>query len=548
MSTETTPAFDAPGPGLWALDRSHWPGGTTPISEWLMTESMLPAFRRMFAELGVPAEGLDARFVNGFNYSRLRPLIGADKPPKKLPPLIVLKIVTRVHPEFRARAKQAVATQNERPSIDVARRWEAEIRPRVKAANLAFQSVDVTSVGDVELEQHIAELLDHLREHLELHFWLHGHDMGPIARYLHTCTGWGLEPGATIAALGGASPSTGIPIGILTRLRTMIEASGSNPSSLDDVRAISPEARTLLDSYLDEHGNVLATGYDITAFTLNELPGVVLDSIKSATIPAPIDHEAFADALRSDLEPGDRSEFDALLADARAVMDMRDDNGPLVVEWPCGLLRRALLAAGIRLASRGELADPEHALELTPQEARSMFSGGLPSATDISRRADRRSKLALLTPPDTLGDPEPAPPLDVMPKPLADAVAMVQTALKYMGMDGNANVDRLAGAGIGTTSYIGRARTAESADDAIEKLEPGDVLVVRATTPAFNAVLSIAGAVVTTNGGLLSHAAVLARELGIPAVIGVSGALDIADGSMIEVDPVLGVVRVVTPS
>lgn len=545
MAAETTHQFTAPGPGHWALDRSHWPGGTTPISEWLMTESMLPAFRRLFAESGVPAEGLEARFVNGFNYSRLRPLIGADKPPKKLPPLIVLKIATRLHPKFRARTKRAIASQRERTAIDVAHRWENEIRPRVKAANLAFQGVDVTSISDAELGRHIAELLDHLREHLELHFWLHGHDLGPIAQYLHRCIGWGLEPGAAIDALSGASPTTAVPLRILVKLRAIIEASESKPTSLDDVRAISPEAASLLDSYLEEHGNVLATGYDITAFTLNELPGVVLDSIMSATEPATIDHEALAEPLRSRLEPGDRSEFDALLADARAVMDMRDDNGPLVVEWPSGLLRRALLAAGVRLAARGALTEPDHALELTPQEARSMFDGGLPSAGEIGRRAERRLEFALLTPPDTLGEPEPAPPLEVLPKPLADAVATVQTALKYMGMDGDANVDRLTGAGIGSTSYVGRARTAESADDAIEKLEPGDVLVVRATSPAFNAVLSIAGAVVTANGGLLSHAAVLARELGIPAVIGAPGALEIADGSTIEVDPGRGTVRIV---
>jgi pyruvate,water dikinase len=75
-------------------------------------------------------------------------------------------------------------------------------------------------------------------------------------------------------------------------------------------------------------------------------------------------------------------------------------------------------------------------------------------------------------------------------------------------------------------------------------MEPGDVLVVRFTTPAYNTVLSIAGAIVTATGALLSHAAVMARELGIPAVIGASGALDIPDGASVEVDPVSGLVRV----
>ena len=89
-------------------------------------------------------------------------------------------------------------------------------------------------------------------------------------------------------------------------------------------------------------------------------------------------------------------------------------------------------------------------------------------------------------------------------------------------------------------------RIATTPEQAIDTLEPGDVLVVRATSPAFNAVLSIAGAVVTAEGGPLSHAAVLARELGIPAVVGASGVLDLHDGALVEVDPRVGAVRVLT--
>ena len=118
--------------------------------------------------------------------------------------------------------------------------------------------------------------------------------------------------------------------------------------------------------------------------------------------------------------------------------------------------------------------------------------------------------------------------------------------MRHLGMDASAPTDRThRRRGRHRTVYTGRARTAATADEAIEKLEPGDVLVVRATSPAFNVVLSIAGAVVTANGGAMSHAAVLARELGIPAVVGAGAALEIPDGSLVEVDPVAGSVRVV---
>ena len=107
-------ALEAPGPGMWNLDRSHFPGGTTPLSEWLM-EGCPTGMRRAFAEIGMPADTLDVRFVRGFMYTRLRPLIGPDRATTKLPPTIVLKIAVRVHPGMRSRAKQAANAIDSRP-------------------------------------------------------------------------------------------------------------------------------------------------------------------------------------------------------------------------------------------------------------------------------------------------------------------------------------------------------------------------------------------------------------------------------------------------
>ncbi len=531
--------FTAPGPGEWQLDRSHYPGGVTPISQWLMTEGMYNGFRAVFAELGVPAATLEPGFVNGFMYTRLRPLIGADKPPRKPPPTPILWIAARVHPEFRKRTKAAAHTLATSPSNDVVRRWHDEIRPSLRDTNLRFQDTDPSTLDDDELRTHVTALLDVLRDNFELHFWLHGHDLGPIARFLYECREWGLDPAEAIEALAGASPSTVAPRVRLTRLRALIEASPTPVASLADVRAVSDEAATLLDEHVREHGQVLATGYDLTASTLDELPDVLLAAIRTSS-PAPAyGADALAASLRERVPSSGRDDFDRALHDARNVMDMRDDQGPMTIEWPVGLLRRALLEAG------GRLGVGEHVVELTPDEARSLFQAGTPDPDELARRAARRLQLASLHPPPTLGQPEADPPLSALPGPLATTVAMVQVSLEYTGMAGPVGHDPLSGSGIGASSYVGRAVVADSADEAMERLEPGDVLVVRATSPAFNLVLSIAGALVTVDGGAMSHAAVLSRELGLPAVIGASGALSIVDGSQIEVDPPAGTVRVI---
>ena len=73
----------------------------------------------------------------------------------------------------------------------------------------------------------------------------------------------------------------------------------------------------------------------------------------------------------------------------------------------------------------------------------------------------------------------------------------------------------------------------------------GDVLVTESTTEAFNILLPLLGAIVTDTGGLLSHSAIVAREYGIPGVVGTRDATDlIPDGTRVRVDGDAGEVTV----
>jgi pyruvate,water dikinase len=78
------------------------------------------------------------------------------------------------------------------------------------------------------------------------------------------------------------------------------------------------------------------------------------------------------------------------------------------------------------------------------------------------------------------------------------------------------------------------------------RIRPGDVLVAPFTDPGWTPVFPRLAGVVTETGGLLSHAAVIARECGIPAVLAVPNATRaIADGALVEVDGHRGTVHVV---
>ncbi len=524
-----TDTFTAPGPGRWAIDRSHFAGGTTPICEWLMEQSMEPGMRRVFAELGVPADGLRARFVNGFMYTRLRPLVRPDNPPSRPPPDFVLRVASRVHPEFRRRAKTATTVLHDRPWVDVAQRWTSEIKPGLEAVNARFQDVDVAALDDEELGRHVADLLAHCRTNAELHFWLHGHDLGPLARYLYCCQGWGISADDALPALAGASPSTSEPLRQLARLRQMISAGGATPASLDEVRNVSPEAAAALDAYLARRGQVIVTRYDLDGLTLSELPGVVLVSILDASEPVEVDAAPVAAALRERVPAEDRPAFDTALGDARAVMDMRDDNGPLTYEWPAGLLRRALLEVGRRLvapgpgrprraglgADAGRSANGAHGVDARPRRAgapghRARRQGaGDPTGRARARRSRR-------------------PPIDVLPSSLAQMVSMVQVAL---GADGNGRRPPRRPAprrrrGNGVLRRTGAHRVVAGAGDRHD----GTGRRARRAGPRRRRSTPCSPSPAPSSPPRAARCpmpAVLARELGIPAVVGAPGALDL---------------------
>ncbi|WP_328602585.1 PEP-utilizing enzyme [Nocardia terrae] len=94
----------------------------------------------------------------------------------------------------------------------------------------------------------------------------------------------------------------------------------------------------------------------------------------------------------------------------------------------------------------------------------------------------------------------------------------------------------------------GPVRLVRGVDD-FDTVEPGDVIVCRTTDPSWTVLLGLAAAVVTETGGILSHAAIVAREYGIPAVVAVEGAMAaLADHRLVSVDGTGGHIRALARS
>jgi len=152
----------------------------------------------------------------------------------------------------------------------------------------------------------------------------------------------------------------------------------------------------------------------------------------------------------------------------------------------------------------------------------------------VAARTRELEEARAQAPAPWLGDP-----------PAADAAVPPMVA-KFYGVPGSAEWDGhvLQGTPASAGRAVGTARVISGPAD-LGRLEAGDVLVCATTTPAWTPLFASAGALVTDTGGILSHAAIVAREYRLPAVVGCDVATSaIRDGARVEVDGSAGSVRV----
>lgn len=269
----------------------------------------------------------------------------------------------------------------------------------------------------------------------------------------------------------------------------------------------------------------------------NEDHTFVLSVIKTdAAAPAdrdPLKHAREAQRTRDHLEatiarqlsPGARREFLHLAERAQKYARNRERTKACWVR-ALRLSRPVLLEMARRCDDRGLTATPADFWYLTWDEVRAIFAGK-PEAGYLERiaaRKEERKRMEKVAPPEVFE----APP----------TVAELVKA--------EAGVTELSGLGVSAGVATGRARVITSAAAAEETdLEAGEVLVAPFTDAAWTPLFVPAAAVVVETGGTLSHAATVAREYGIPAVVAVRGATSvIRDGQKITVDGAAGLVTI----
>jgi pyruvate,water dikinase len=187
--------------------------------------------------------------------------------------------------------------------------------------------------------------------------------------------------------------------------------------------------------------------------------------------------------------------------------------------------KQALLAEAARLVQAHVLREPEDIFYLTLQELHDAVRAQHVDDQLIRRRKDAFRAYQALTPPRVL---------------TSDGEVV---AGSYRRDDVPAGA--LVGLPVSAGTVEGRARVV--LDMAEADLEPGDILVTGATDPSWTPLFVAIGGLVTEVGGLMTHGAVIAREYGLPAVVGVEHATRlIRDGQRIRVHGTDGYVEILS--
>jgi pyruvate,water dikinase len=562
MTTAST--FTPPAPGAWELEQTHLTRPPSVFTAAVIPEPMMAGFKEGTRFYGMLLDYLEVAVINRFLYLAPR-AVGAPKSAQRPPPRFVFEILRRLHPDVRRRVRRAETVFRDRVWREDVERWDREWRPRLKAQADLLLAEDLSTASDAQLADHVRRAAEFLRDAAFIHHRLNFCGILPVGDFLVHAMEWtGLAAGELLQSMRGLSPASAGAFDELTQLRTalsagpdalaLLDSGGSDAAILAALQARQDPVGAATRAYMDVVGLRILGGYDVADRHAREHPEMILKVIRAAVRGEDTrKREAAAQALvriRERVPEAHREQFDQLLAEAQYVYRVRDERGFYGDLLASGLARRAILAAGERLVARGRAQSAEDLVDASPDEIIALLEGRPgPSATELADRSRWRRDTPMSAAPPNLGfAPSPPPPPEWLPGAAArlqQITALVMSLLFEVHKGSTESSHRapapsapvpLKGFAVSPGSYEGPVRVIRNIEE-LPTVRKGEVLVAPSTGAAFNVVLPLIGALVTERGGVLSHAAIVSREYGLPGIVGcVGAATKLKTGMRVRVD------------
>ena len=453
---------------------------------------------------------------------------------------------------------------------ELGERWETEWLPEIRSHLDFWESYDLEGASPEALAGHLEETRHRTERSWEIHFLLYCPMTLAVSLFEEMYRDLFGESGQSapyslLAGFRNKNIESGRAVWELSRQATTLPGvretlAGNDAADVAGKLGNSAEGREFLrhlDQYLREYGRRSGKS------TLNipfwaENPAPVIRNLQNYLAMPDMDLNArFSEAAETrenhlkDIRKGlqeypepVKAKFETLLRAAQTGHTLREDHDYWIDFQVKYYTRQVFLESGRHLESAGALEKQDDIFYLTWDELDESI-GKLPGVTDLRERVrDRRAAeehFSSALPPPFMGTPPPGPPPD---DPL------MRTFMKIGGEPVTRvsdSPDELGGHAGSPGIVRGTAKVVRSLSDT--KLKPGDILVTESTSPSWTPVFATIAGVVTDSGGILSHCAIVAREYGVPAVVGAGTATTtIRDGQTIEVDGDRGVVRIIRKS
>jgi phosphohistidine swiveling domain-containing protein len=544
--TTTTGEVVFPAPeeieGYWALDKMHAPRPITPLSFDLIVHTLAEGFTKAQAEYDCPIM-VSTKEVNHYFYVAFHPIPDEAE---------IQRRMVEYHEKLAAKVPL------------IGKTWEEEWKPAVIAQNVPLKTVDWSGLSDAELVAKLDELTDHMRHQ----WWIHGHINFVLLSSSSFCDLYDKvmqpeEPTEAYRTLQGF-PTRSVDahrgMWALSRaalasptLKALFESKDGVEllAALDDSEE-GRDFRRQLDEFLFEYGWRHDAVYDLADVPWREDPSIPLASIK-----AMMDQDESEDPevqyqenvatrerllanLRERLadDSATLAKFDELYEAARYSFPLTEDHAFYIDQLYISVFRRFVLAVGERLVAEGVFDAPDDVFFLYRDELVDALTNGGDRREVVAERRASFQRACEVSAPTELGT---MPPPPEVPDPFMDA--LVYRLLGIVPPEESLDPNALKAVAGSRGVHTGPARVCRSLAQGLDDLQEGEVMVCEMTLPPWVPLFSVAGAIVADVGGILSHSAIVAREYGLPAVVGTNiGTTVIKDGQVITVDGNKGVV------